>query len=104
MAAAQAVFRASLVENERLNAATRTLSELSEWLQSAKSEPELYQMISTVLGGLMPECTGALYIYADCSHSLSSDKVRVAALSRSFSTRLARNTASARAIRPSSLV
>ncbi|MGJ4929871.1 diguanylate cyclase [Bradyrhizobium sp. HKCCYLS2038] len=65
MARALAFFRISLVENERLNAATRTLSELSEWLQSAKSEPELYQMISTVLGGLMPECTGALYIYAD---------------------------------------
>ncbi|MGJ5141998.1 diguanylate cyclase [Bradyrhizobium oligotrophicum] len=65
MARALAVFRKSLVENERLNAATRTLSELSEWLQSAKSESELYGMISTVLGGLMPECTGALYIYAD---------------------------------------
>jgi diguanylate cyclase (GGDEF)-like protein len=74
MARALAVFRASLVENERLNAATRTLSELSEWLQSAKSEPELYQMISTVLGGLMPECTGALYIYAD-----SRDVLEIAA-------------------------
>ncbi|WP_257166037.1 diguanylate cyclase [Bradyrhizobium sp. SRS-191] len=74
MARALAVFRKSLVENERLNAATRTLSELSEWLQSAKSEPELYQMISTVLGGLMPECTGALYIYAD-----SRDVLEVAA-------------------------
>jgi diguanylate cyclase (GGDEF)-like protein len=74
MARALAVFRTSLVENERLNAATRTLSELSEWLQSAKSEPELYQMISTVLGGLMPECTGTLYIYAD-----SRDVLEVAA-------------------------
>lgn len=74
MARALAVFRASLVENERLNAATRTLSELSEWLQSAKSESELYQMISKVLGGLMPECTGTLYIYAD-----SRDVLEVAA-------------------------
>src|SRR5262249_46027951 len=41
MARALAVFRKSLIENERLSAATRTLSELSEWLQQAKSESEL---------------------------------------------------------------
>ena len=39
MARALVVFKKSLIENERLSAATRTLSELSEWLQSAKSEP-----------------------------------------------------------------
>ncbi|CCD99283.1 diguanylate cyclase [Bradyrhizobium sp. STM 3809] len=65
MARALVVFRKSLVENERLNAATRTLSELSEWLQSAKSESELFDMISSVLGRLMPECKGGLYIYAN---------------------------------------
>ncbi|MGL4243692.1 MAG: sensor domain-containing diguanylate cyclase, partial [Beijerinckiaceae bacterium] len=65
MARALAVFKKSLVENERLNAATRTLSELSEWLQSAKSEPELYEMISSVLGRLMPECRGSLFVYAN---------------------------------------
>lgn len=65
MARALTVFKKSLVENERLNAATRTLSELSEWLQSAKSEGELYGMISSVLGRLMPECRGALFIYAN---------------------------------------
>ncbi|CAL75832.1 Putative diguanylate cyclase (GGDEF) with GAF and HAMP domains [Bradyrhizobium sp. ORS 278] len=74
MARALAVFRKSLVENERLNAATRTLSELSEWLQSAKSETELYDMISSVLGRLMPECKGSLYIYAN-----SRDVLEVAA-------------------------
>ncbi|BAM91565.1 diguanylate cyclase [Bradyrhizobium oligotrophicum S58] len=85
MARALAVFRTSLVENERLNAATRTLSELSEWLQSAKSEPELYQMISTVLGGLMPECTGALYIYADSRDVLEvASEWNGAALTRSL--------------------
>lgn len=65
MARALTVFKKSLVENERLNAATRTLSELSEWLQSAKSETELYGMISSVLGRLMPECKGSLFIYAN---------------------------------------
>ncbi len=65
MARALTVFKKSLVENERLSAATRTLSELSEWLQSAKSESELYGMISSVLGRLMPECRGSLYIYAN---------------------------------------
>jgi len=65
MARALVVFRKSLIENERLNAATRTLSELSEWLQSAKSETELYQMISSVLGRLMPECKGSLFIYTN---------------------------------------
>jgi diguanylate cyclase (GGDEF)-like protein len=65
MARALVVFKRSLVENERLSAATRTLSELSEWLQSAKSEPELYGMISSVLGRLMPECKGTLFIYAN---------------------------------------
>jgi diguanylate cyclase (GGDEF)-like protein len=74
MARALAVFRKSLVENERLSAATRTLSELSEWLQSAKSESELYGMISSVLGRLMPECKGALFIYAN-----SRDVLEVAA-------------------------
>ena len=64
MARALTVFKKSLIENERLSAATRTLSELSEWLQSAKSESELYGMISSVLGRLMPECKGSLYIYA----------------------------------------
>ncbi len=65
MARALVVFKRSLIENDRLSAATRTLSELSEWLQSAKSEVELYDMISTVLGDLMPECKGSLYIYAN---------------------------------------
>ncbi len=65
MARALAVFKRSLIENDRLSAATRTLSELSEWLQSAKSESELYGMISSVLGRLMPECKGSLYIYAN---------------------------------------
>lgn len=65
MARALTVFRKSLIENDRLNAATRTLSELSEWLQSAKSEAELYGMISSVLGRLMPECKGSLFIYAN---------------------------------------
>jgi diguanylate cyclase (GGDEF)-like protein len=64
MARALTVFRKSLIENDRLSAATRTLSELSEWLQSAKSEAELYEMISSVLGRLMPECKGSLFIYA----------------------------------------
>jgi diguanylate cyclase (GGDEF)-like protein len=74
MARALAVFKKSLVENERLNAATRTLSELSEWLQSAKSEAELYGMISSVLGRLMPECRGSLFIYSN-----SRDVLEVAA-------------------------
>ena len=65
MARALVVFKKSLIENDRLSAATRTLSELSEWLQSAKSEPELYDMISSVLGRLMPECKGSLLIYAN---------------------------------------
>jgi len=70
MARALAIFRRSLLENERLSAATRTLSELSEWLQSAKSEPELYGMISDVLARLMPECRGSLYIYANSRDTL----------------------------------
>jgi diguanylate cyclase (GGDEF)-like protein len=65
MARALVVFRKSLVENDRLNAATRTLSELSEWLQTAKSETELYGMISSVLGRLMPDCKGGLFTYAN---------------------------------------
>ena len=64
MARALAVFRKSLIENERLHEATRTLSELSEWLQSAKTEGELYAMVSSVLARLMPECEGALYACA----------------------------------------
>ncbi|MGL4242301.1 MAG: MCP four helix bundle domain-containing protein, partial [Beijerinckiaceae bacterium] len=65
MARSLTLIRKSLTENERVNAATRTLSELSVWLQSAKSEPELYEMISSVLGRLMPECRGSLFVYAN---------------------------------------
>ena len=74
MAKALAVFRKSLVENERLYQATRTLSELSEWLQSAKTEGELYGMISNVLAGLIPECRGTLFAYGP-----ASDRLEVAA-------------------------
>ena len=63
MARALAVFRKSLIENERLYEATRTLSELSEWLQSAKTEGELFGMVSDVLARLMPECEGTLYAF-----------------------------------------
>ena len=62
-------------EREKLSRETRVLSELNEWLQSAKSEPELYQMIAKFLSHFLPDCSGSIYIYANSRDILECAKV-----------------------------
>ena len=68
-------FGKNALERERLSRETRVLSELNEWLQSAKSEPELYDMIAKFLSHFLPECTGTIYIYANSRDILECVKV-----------------------------
>lgn len=75
MARAVDVFRKNAIERDRLARETRLLSGLNEWLQSAKCEDELYSMIAEVLGRLLPNCVGSLYIYANSRDVLECAKV-----------------------------
>jgi diguanylate cyclase (GGDEF)-like protein len=74
MEQALAVFRAGLLDRDKLNRETRLLSELNEWLQSSNSLDELYQMVAEFLGRLLPACGGNLYIYANSRDVLESAK------------------------------
>ncbi|MEM9585485.1 MAG: diguanylate cyclase [Pseudomonadota bacterium] len=58
-------------ENEQLRQTERKLlSQVSEWLYSAKSLDELLQVISRSLETLMPEAEGQLYIYSNSRDTL----------------------------------
>lgn len=58
-------------ENEQLRQQERRLlSQVSEWLYSAKSLEELLQVISRSLETLMPEAEGQLYIYTKSRDTL----------------------------------
>jgi diguanylate cyclase (GGDEF)-like protein len=73
-------FSRDSMERGRLGREARTLSELNEWLQSAKSEAELYDIIARFLARFLPECAGSIYIYAnsrdvlDCAKSWNGAK------------------------------
>lgn len=56
------------LEQERQAALTREirlLSELNEWLQSSSSLDELFGMVSQFMTKLLPECSGAVYVYSN---------------------------------------
>jgi diguanylate cyclase (GGDEF)-like protein len=74
MEQALAVFRAVLLDRDKLNRETRLLSELNESLQSSNSLSELYEMVAEFLGQLLPACGGHLYIYANSRDVLESAK------------------------------
>ncbi len=75
MARSVEVFRKNAVARNALTRESRILSDLNEWLQSAKSETELYQMIATFVSRMLPACTGSLYIYANSRDILECVKV-----------------------------
>ncbi len=75
MARSVEVFRKNAVARNQLTRESRILSDLNEWLQSAKSEVELYQMIATFVSRMLPTCTGSLYIYANSRDILECVKV-----------------------------
>lgn len=68
------VFRAGLVERNRLHHETQLLSDLNDWLQSCNSLGELYDMVAQFLSRLLPECAGSLYIYANSRDVLEGCK------------------------------
>lgn len=84
MARAVEVFRRDAADRTRLAREAQLLSEFNDWLQSAKSEAELYDMIADVLGRLIPGSSGSLYIYAnsrdvlDCAKSWNGAKAGAA--------------------------
>ncbi|MFM9862097.1 MAG: diguanylate cyclase [Micropepsaceae bacterium] len=75
MARTVAAFGREAGERNRLTREATVLSELNEWLQSAKSETELYQMIAEFLSRFLPDATGAIYIYANSRDVLECAKV-----------------------------
>ena len=74
MARSVEVFRTNAVARNQQTRESRILSDLNEWLQSAKSENELYQMIATFVSRMLPACTGSLYIYANSRDILECAK------------------------------
>ncbi|MFM9862968.1 MAG: diguanylate cyclase [Micropepsaceae bacterium] len=75
MARTVEAFGRDAVERNRLTREATILSELNEWLQSAKSEAELYQMIAEFLSRFLPDTTGSIYIYANSRDVLECAKV-----------------------------
>lgn len=75
MARALSGFSKEAIERNRMDRETRVLSELNEWLQSAKSEAELYQMIADFLSKFIPDCSGTIYIYANSRDILECMKM-----------------------------
>jgi diguanylate cyclase (GGDEF)-like protein len=81
MARAVEVFRKDAIERLRLTREAQILSEFNDWLQSAKSESELYDMIADVMGRLIPYSIGSLYIYAnsrdvlECAKAWNGDQI-----------------------------
>jgi diguanylate cyclase (GGDEF)-like protein len=74
MAQAAEIFRCNLIDRERLSHETGLLASLDEWLQSANSLGELYDMVGSFLNKLLPGCSGTLYIYANSRDVLESAK------------------------------
>jgi len=75
MAQALETFGKEAIERSRLSREMQVLSELNEWLQSAKSEAELYQMIADFLCKFIPNCAGTIYIYANSRDILECVKM-----------------------------
>ena len=48
-----------------LNREIKLLSELNEWLQSSSSLDELFNMVDKFLTKLLPDCSGAIYVYSN---------------------------------------
>jgi len=62
---AQKTSLEALQAEQTLQRATQLLSELDEWLQCCQSLEELYKVVSTFMGKLLPETSGELYIYSN---------------------------------------
>ncbi len=49
----------------RLAREVRLIGELNEWLQSSRSQAELFDMVSRALSLLMPDARGEIYVYSN---------------------------------------
>ncbi|MDG4648409.1 sensor domain-containing diguanylate cyclase [Roseibacterium sp. SDUM158017] len=49
----------------RLSREVRLMGELNGWLQSSRSQTELFELVVGFLTGLLPACEGEIYIYAN---------------------------------------
>lgn len=65
MLALQAQEKHENLRQQALNREIKLLSELNEWLQSSNSLDELFKMVSRFMGMLLPDCSGALYVYSN---------------------------------------
>ncbi|MFO1183153.1 MAG: diguanylate cyclase [Bauldia sp.] len=74
IARALSAFAHDSAERIRLSRETRVLSQLNEWLQSAKSEAELYAMIGEFLTKFLPESRGSIYVYSNSRDILECTK------------------------------
>jgi|GEM_PF-3961437 len=61
----QAQEKQENLRQQALNREIKLLSELNEWLQSSNSLDELFKMISRFMGMLLPDCSGAVYVYSN---------------------------------------
>ena len=82
LARAYADFRETALERRKLARESRLLAEFGAWLQGCKSLDELYDMTATFLTVLLPECAGALYVYAHSRDVLDNQKVWNGAVER----------------------
>lgn len=57
--------RSALVQEQKRQAETSALAELSDWLQCCKSIDELYEIVHQAMGGMFPGSSGQLYIYSN---------------------------------------
>jgi diguanylate cyclase (GGDEF)-like protein len=63
--AAEQRAMAMLAKEQSWRAEAKLLANLDEWLQSCKSLPELYKIVSTFMQHLLPDTQGELYIYSN---------------------------------------
>jgi len=63
--AAEQRAMAMLAKEQSWRAEAKLLANLDEWLQSCKSLPELFQIVSSFMKHMLPDTEGELYIYSN---------------------------------------
>jgi diguanylate cyclase (GGDEF)-like protein len=59
------VLKTTARTQEDLSREVRLIGELNEWLQSSRSQTELFEMVVGFLTRLLPACEGEIYVYAN---------------------------------------
>lgn len=58
-------LRDKVRRESHLTREVRLIGELNEWLQSSRSQSELFEMVVGFLTRLLPACAGEIYVYAN---------------------------------------